>query len=129
MTDRLPKRLDRYLLEIAEHESEQGYLLNRLASVSFEKATSEVILLEGLSDKGFIRPLGQKIEIVEDPLRNPSRTVSFSSEFILSSEAKLYLEDRQKIKIVSFFKCIGAIITALGGIAAIANFFLLVCSH
>ena len=129
MTDRLPKKLDRYLLEIAEHESEQRYLLDRLASISFEEANSEVVLLEGLADKGLIRPLGQKIEIVEDQLRNPSRTVSFSPGFILSAEAKLYLEDRRKIKIGRFFKYVSAAITALGGIAAIASFILLVSSH
>ena len=127
MAERLPKRLEDYLLGLAAHEGEFEYLKEHLTSVPFEDAHSEMVLLEGLYDRKLIYTQGEEV-ILWDP-GNLAHGIKFKPSFFLAAEAKLYLEELPKAKWLQRGRIVLTAITTLGACAAVVNLILFIFWH
>ena len=128
MNERLPKRLESFLVEIAPHQGEAEYIQNRFDSMSFDQQWDEIALLDGLERRGMIELAGERVEskTAENGIK---RTIKFRTAFLLLADGDCYIRDIPKMRAVRVLRTSFEVIACAGAISAIVNLVLFVLWH
>lgn len=121
--ERISRRSEAYLLEIAPHECEVGYLARRLSSMSFDEAWDEFPLLDDLDLKGLIAPVGEKA-VLTDRTERGERTIRVPATFALTEDGRRYIDGMGREGPLAVLRVIERAVAIAGGVAAVVNLIL-----
>lgn len=122
--ERLPKRLEEYLLLIAPHTGELDYLRDRIESLSPDAAWYEMGLLISLEERGLIECIGDRVTVRKGPGgadHDLERELRLRTGYALTADGTCYLDGLRKARLYSALRVISEVTTFVGGVAAIVN--------